>query len=506
MFSAQFAELQAAREGAQNSLTVLGQVLNFVNDYRDPQGRSFEEAGVVVGQPYSLRETFVHGEQALRCFRALKLDKNKPVSMPTWRGAQVALAEVQSAANNLNGLVATVKADGRQLSIANGSTVVARDDSQVVADFAPSSNGLVAHSDALMQNLSVMMASVAASALAKNDQEQQTVTDFAKAAAAAVVGAESGARKADELAARLQALLDELIARRSAAETELSQAQATMTTQVDEAKRLLEQVTSATATVNDNATVVATRMGDVTKLKSQLDTANDALTAYQATLDTTKAGVQDAIGKSGQIIEDFEAKRTDVERIIQDAEKMLSGATAAGLATSFKEERGALDTRMLVASVWFGVGIVLLIATSMILAAYVLNLPFKVFGIDLSHPVGTAKAPLEPTIAGVLSRAIVLVGPFWLTLFSARRYRSLFELRQRYSHKYNMAVSMESFKKQAPSFAEQIGAWVFYVIAQDPVQRGGGTPMDEPPTMQIKDWGDILTDVVRKIFGGKPPA
>jgi hypothetical protein len=508
MFSGQLAEWQDARSQAQTCLTTLAQVLSFVNEYRDSQGRSFELAGLVQGnQPYSLREAIVHGEQALKSFRALKLDKNKPVALGTWRGLLAALTDVRNVTGALAGNIATVNADGRSLSIVNGSTVAVGDGGETVADFTQPATSLVTFSDVLLQQASVVMTSASASVLARNNQEEQTVADFAKGTAAALATTESQARQARETAGQLHALLDDLTSRRTGIQNDMGQAQSSMAAQVEEAKSLLEQVRSTAGTVNENASVVATRMNDVTGLKSQMDRTNDALTAYEATLETTKASVQDAIQKSGQIISDFDAKRADVERVIQDAEKMLSGATGAGLATSFAQERTSLDRSMFWASIWFGVGIVLLIVTSVALAAYVLNLPFTVFGIDLTHPSGPGvKAPFEPTIAGVLSRAVVLIGPFWLTLFSARRYRSLFELRQRYSHKYNMAVSMEGFKKQAPGFEDKIAAWVFYMVAQDPVPVRPGSPMDEPPSVQIKDWADIFTDVVRKVFGGKPPA
>lgn len=86
-----------------------------------------------------------------------------------------------------------------------------------------------------------------------------------------------------------------------------------------------------------------------------------------------------------------------------------------------------------------------------LLAAYVFEAPFGL----VDWALGTSQEPRstqgQVEFGGVLARAIILLGPFWLTLFSARRYNALFDLRQHYSHKYNLAVAVDGFQNRPQS-------------------------------------------------------
>ena len=76
-----------------------------------------------------------------------------------------------------------------------------------------------------------------------------------------------------------------------------------------------------------------------------------------------------------------------------------------------------------------------------------------------------------------------------MTLFSARRYQRLFALRQQYSHKYNMAFSVEGFKQQAPTFQEQIAYWVFQIVGANPVPaKSDGRDMGQHPVEALREW------------------
>lgn len=160
------------------------------------------------------------------------------------------------------------------------------------------------------------------------------------------------------------------------------------------------------------------------------------------------------------------------------------------------------------AMISFFVGIGFIFAVTLLLAAYVFEIPFHIGSIELSGSGTTPAMGDEVTIAGVLSRTVILLAPFWLTLFSARRYRSLFDLRQQYSHKYNMAFSVDGFKQQAPKFEQQIAAWVFHVVAEPPVTivpRHSG--MDENPIPKLSDIVKIPGDRFKELLdAAKKPA
>ena len=106
--------------------------------------------------------------------------------------------------------------------------------------------------------------------------------------------------------------------------------------------------------------------------------------------------------------------------------------------------------------------------------------------ITLAKTGRTIERGDEITVAGVLSRTVILLAPFWLTLFSSRRYRNLFDLRQQYTHKYSMAFSVDGFKQQAPEYAEQMTAWVFHVVAEPPVSIRNSKGMGDNPIPDVQ--------------------
>lgn len=176
----------------------------------------------------------------------------------------------------------------------------------------------------------------------------------------------------------------------------------------------------------------------------------------------------------------------DVRALIAEAEAMVSGATNAGLAKAFDEERTRLANGMGWALFSFLVGILCLFLTTILLAAYVFEIPIDLFGYNVGQAGKTIERGDEITLAGVVSRTVILLAPFWLTLFSSRRYRNLFDLRQQYTHKYSMAFSVDGFKQQAPKYSEQMAAWVFHIVAEPPVSAKSSKGMGDNPLPDIQ--------------------
>lgn len=501
MFSSQVEEMNTARGQARVDLSQLKQVSEFVADYRDPQGRRFDDAGIIDGQVYSLREAIAHAEGGAQMFLAINLDKNKPLPNALWQQIRQALQELHAATVDLAAQMTTAKTDGQVLTVANGSAITARDTGATVANFTAGATRAVAAADILALQSTLLIALGKASLLAKNDKEGTVIADDAKASAAALTKAEQSAQQALDAAKQAQAALTALEASRVSDQSRFDTTIAKMEADAVDAQKVVEQIRAAAATASEQVAVATARVSDASLAKSQAEDSNKAIAAYNSTLEATKQRVASVEASAQATIAEVQAQSDDVKKLIQDAEAMLRGATVSGLATAFADERKSLDKALVWAIIWFGAGIVLLTATTATLSAYVLNIPFYIKGIDITHLNSDARH-FEPTVVGVISRAIILLGPFWLTLFSARRYARLFDLRQRYSHKYNMAMSVEGFKKQAPAYAEAISAWVFQIVAENPVQQKSGGPMDEAPSLSFKDIGSSLMEHVGKVFGG----
>jgi hypothetical protein len=90
---------------------------------------------------------------------------------------------------------------------------------------------------------------------------------------------------------------------------------------------------------------------------------------------------------------------------------MVSGATVAGLAKAFADEKAFLEANTKSTFIGSCIGISLLALFSIGLAVYVLHIPITIFGYHLLAGPAPGQPGYEITVGGVLSRAIVLIGP-----------------------------------------------------------------------------------------------
>ena len=172
-------------------------------------------------------------------------------------------------------------------------------------------------------------------------------------------------------------------------------------------------------------------------------------------------------------------KESEVESLTERALSMLSVSTSAGLASHFKTMVDELTHEMRWAGYSFYTGIVFLFISALPLLAFIL-LPL----------IGPFLSPQFPMIADVVSnfspsdsrtgfqylgevvaRLVILVPAAWLVRFSAIRFASLFRLKEHYAFKYSMAVSIEGFKKEAPSHSAEITASVLELLSFNPADK-----------------------------------
>lgn len=268
-----------------------------------------------------------------------------------------------------------------------------------------------------------------------------------------------------------------------------------------ESLRAVEEARSAVDQIHSHATDMRASIDavvdEINKLKDEAIGIKSDADAFQSELTGARASLESVIARAEEKFSDQSRYVDKVQELVGKATDMLSQATIAGLAKAFDDERKDLDRRMKGAMVGFGLGIGFIFLVTAMLAAYV-------FRIEVGESVlGIPSNEATVTLSGFVARSVVLLGPVWLALFSARRYRNLFDLRQQYSHKYNMAFSVNGFQTQAPEYKEQIAYWVFQTIGANPVStksEGGG--MDEHPMDGIKN---LLQSVVDRVpFPQKP--
>jgi len=495
MLAKQIQKLAEIRERHDGMLARLAEMLAFAKGYKDANKNRPYQSMPIEGYDYSLLDALLFADQAIRTFKSLKITKNTPLpfsSLDQVANFTITLdgtitemhAQVQAINNNMTAVVAL-----------SGSRLQITETGGILADIADVTSRLVNATDQMMVGVSAVAGAVGASLTAGNDQQTELVKDEAAAVIAALQHVETAIHSANAMLERVgtaEALIEQI---RANLEAKLSEATSSASVEVDALSKTVAAVADNATKASSDAAVTASKREEVDRLTAQAQGAYKELSTFQATLQATQKNLSQVYDSAEKLTTDFEDQQTKIEEMITKAEKMVSGSTVAGLAKAFDEERTALDKSMNGAFWGFLIGIIFLFITSGALAAYILNVPIQ--GLEWL----TKRTTADPTLAQVLSRAVIVIAPFWMTLFSARRYRSLFDLRQQYSHKYNMAFSMDGFKTQAPEFAESIAAWVFTIVAANPVLPKPGRSMDTPPPTTLEGMVKEVREIYGKVMG-----
>lgn len=482
MFRDHEKNVRRMRDELRSLDTRLTSLEKFLVSFRDNAKRSLLEHGEFDGRGYSLLELIV---EARRTARALINVRNARLThLPT---AQVtalvaACSALSSSARDLEHTREAIEKENRSFRIEGNGRIVTLLTREEMYNLGPLA-------EALFASLETLRAAATALNLTSTDvvaehSLEEAVADLARRAASQLTEAQESAR-ASTIA-------------KETAEDRLSEFQTLSGTLTEEGNKLAEesrQRAAAVASLSETATTalesirvheeqIGTRRAQVAELADEAEADRSKLAAFASELEETRQRITQLLVRAndGKTQQDEYLKHA--ESLIQRAEDMVSGATVAGLAKAFDEERKELQQGMDNAMTWFFIGITFLFLVTFLLAAYVFEIPFTILGIQLSGGRTTDAVGDEVTVAGVLSRTIILLAPFWMTLFSARRYRNLFDLRQQYSHKYNLAFSIDGFRKQAPEYGEELAAWVFHEIAQRPVtsaKKMGDNPI---PTLE----------------------
>lgn len=495
MIGNQVDRLAAARTMHDDMLVRLGEVLAFARKYKDREGIRPFQAMLIDGQNYSLLDAILFSERAIRTFKVLKINKNTPMPFKAFDQITDNGVKLDGAINELLAQTRAISNNTREVVALSGSRLQVVGSGEILSDIADMTNRTVTATDQFMDGVSALAGVVAASLAAGNDQAAEIVRDETTEVIAALSQVERANSDAQKLLDQLRASTAHIHELRASLDAKLSEATASTAKEIEALNITVAGVSDNATKASNDAAVAASKREEVDRLTAQAQDAYRELSSFQATLQTTQKNLAEAHSRAEAVTSHFENQRHKVSEMIAQAEKMVSSSTVAGLAKAFDDERKSLDDSMKGAFWGFILGIVILFVTSGALAAYILNVPIQ--GLEWLTKRGTA----DPTLAQVLSRAVIVIAPFWLTLFSARRYRSLFDLRQQYSHKYNMAFSMEGFKTQAPGFAENIAAWVFTIVAANPVLPKTGRGMDAPPPMSVQGMMKEVKEIYDKVMG-----
>ncbi|WP_155624330.1 hypothetical protein [Alcaligenes phenolicus] len=230
---------------------------------------------------------------------------------------------------------------------------------------------------------------------------------------------------------------------------------------------------------------------------------------FDESLDERNRLYEDLYKKSKETEQNLDSSAGYIVALIEQAEGMLSSATAAGLAHHFEETKKNLDTELEGAKkgVWLSIGVLGVLSIPLFILILsplfpLLGFFFPNSGFDWKFLTISNATNSWSYLGQAFSRAVVILPGVWLVIFSSSRYKDIFKLREHYSYKYTMAVSVEGFKKQAAGYESEIAAMVFERIGFNPADKMEKSMKGAADELIDKtSYGALIVGLRDKVFG-----
>lgn len=506
MLNAQREKFRELRSLATTLVERLERPLKFSREFKDSLGIALRHSGPIPGQAFSFQESLLEARRVAQRLRRVRFSQHTLIQASTLDQSVKHLANLNSRVPTVAALADQIDSESRDLQIVDGSRIHLRENGEPLADFADPLIYIYQQVEALKGYLPQ---------LDSNPTAPSDATDHVADETLALDRAEVS-RTASEVSKKAKSV-DRSI---EAAERQLSQI-------LERSKADLDASNSARASITE-------ALNAITGLRSDLEERRAAIEAAQSSSEKALAVAQERVEEIGRSSASAQAKNGEIDALLNKvgnaakeqeriaaaaaeneaaaksvlaeiestvgrANDMLRVSTVAGLASSFNQEKENLEGGMKLAGFFFVVSIILLFATSGILASYVLEIPLNIGFMVVENSGQTPERGDEADFGGVAARAIILLAPFWAALFSARRYNALFDLRQHYSHKYNIAFAVDGFQKQAPEYKEILAAMAFRDLLANPVDHAKSRKMGEAPMTAMAEFLKPLTDQMAEI-------
>ncbi|MGP0566200.1 MULTISPECIES: hypothetical protein [unclassified Nitrospina] len=203
------------------------------------------------------------------------------------------------------------------------------------------------------------------------------------------------------------------------------------------------------------------------------ETLDERVKSFSRNKEEQEKNIKEGKAEQQRVIETLQEKEEEIDRLINQSETMLKGATVAGLASSFGAIRDDLNEKLEKAQRGFYWSIGILFLSALPLMSFLIpDIFFEIFlgSKPLNTNTGQSKESLN-YFGEILLRALLLIPAAWLTKFAAARHAQLFRLKEHYAYKYSIAVSVEGFQKQAEPYKDEIAASTYYELMFNPADR-----------------------------------
>lgn len=210
-------------------------------------------------------------------------------------------------------------------------------------------------------------------------------------------------------------------------------------------QRLITDEDSIRQQILSGRDIIRSREADLDKSLARLDHEIIKISSFHREIygdSETNYGIKkDIEDRSMQLTAFEEEHKLKYEAISEQVESLLPGATSAGLAKSYHDQKDKYDESITHNTyIFYGIIAVMFLASFVISTSDISFFPPSIEFVKINN--------IEDISSFLFFRLPVLLPLIWLAVFVSRRRSECERLKQEYTHKAALASSYESFKQQ----------------------------------------------------------
>lgn len=346
---------------------------------------------------------------------------------------------------------------------------------------------------AIAQQAVVLLDALPYVAQVAGDESISVFEGLARAAQEHLAEAKSAAAAAKKEKANGTAAVSELKALREQANQLVNQIQ-----------ELQAATASQKTAVNDNAAEIVQKLAQSREVSRDADTLQQRVTGFASQFEAFDSQMKTRL----QQFSDFEASTKEalrlnderekkISELVEKADKMIRGATTAGLSKSLEDAKDLYETRLAKTQKYFLFSVGFLLVSTLPIAAQLVPGPWQQYFVPAANAAATTSAPWLAAVG----KLILVIPGTWATAFFASNYAELFHLSREYAHKAALAKAIDGFKREAPTYQEEIVSSVFMEIQDNPGSRKAPLPAT-PENPVTKKFFEKVLDAINGKKGG----
>ncbi|MGP4119704.1 hypothetical protein ACT3N8_07800, partial [Psychrobacter aquimaris] len=210
-------------------------------------------------------------------------------------------------------------------------------------------------------------------------------------------------------------------------------------------QRLITDEDSIRQQILSGRDIIRSREADLDKSLARLDHEITKISSFHREIygdSETNYGIKkDIEDRSTQLTAFEEEHKLKYEAISEQVESLLPGATSAGLAKSYHDQKDKYDESITHNThIFYGIIAVMFLASFVISTSDISLFPPSIEFVKINN--------IEDISSFLFFRLPVLLPLIWLAVFVSKRRSECERLKQEYTHKAALASSYESFKQQ----------------------------------------------------------